>query len=126
MHSPKVLLVESDSPVREALSFSLGLEEFEVTALASPEAVLDDPMPAAGSDCLVIDYQLDGMDGLALRGELRAMGVAAPAVLIASAPSRAVLARAVEAGAVLIEMPLLCDALAAAIRRELGARSVPA
>jgi hypothetical protein len=43
-------------------------------------------------------------------------------VLITSAPTRSVRNRAAEAGAVLIEKPLMCDALTAALRRWLEAK----
>jgi DNA-binding response OmpR family regulator len=39
-----------------------------------------------------------------------------PAVLITSAPTRAIRAAAAEAGAVIVEKPLMCDALTAAVR----------
>ena len=122
--APKLLLVDDDPAVRASLQFSLELEGFAVAMFDSGEAVaaaadLDDPA------CLVLDYRLPGIDGLSLLDRLRARGLACPCVLITTHPSRSVRARATDAGAVLIEKPLLCDSLTAAIRRLIEARSRP-
>jgi DNA-binding response OmpR family regulator len=59
------------------------------------------------------------MDGLTLLKTLRVRGVALPAILTAFAPARRLKVRASEAGAVIVEKPLLCDALTAAVRAAL-------
>jgi two-component system, LuxR family, response regulator FixJ len=113
--SPKIVLVDSDPGIRASLKFSLELEGFTVEAFESGESLVDLPdLPDAA--CLVLDYRLPGMDGLTLLALLRRRGAAQPAVLITGLASRAVRARAAEAGAIIIEKPLLCDALSAAIR----------
>ena len=112
---PRILIVDDDAALRSALTFSLELEGFAVEAFESGEAlVARGPVPDPG--CLVLDYHLPGMDGLALLALLRARGVALPALIITSLPTRSLAARAAAAGAAIIEKPLLCDALAAAIR----------
>ena len=111
---PKLLLVDDDPAVRASLSFSLELEGFKVEAWPSGEAAME--ASAGGADCLILDYRLPGMDGLELLERLRAEGVEAPALLITSAPTRKLRRKAAEAGAELIEKPLMCDALTAAIR----------
>jgi FixJ family two-component response regulator len=117
---PQILLVDDDAAVRASLAFSLELEGFLVETFECAEDLAErGELPASG--CLVVDYRLPGMDGLALLKTLRCRGVELPAVLITSAPSRAVHARVAEAGAVLIEKPLLCDALTAAVRGRLTA-----
>jgi len=112
---PRILIVDDDAALRSALTFSLELEGFAVEAFESGEA-LAAREPPAGPGCLVLDYHLPGMDGLALLALLRGRGVALPALIITSLPSRSLAARAAAAGAAIVEKPLLCDALAAAIR----------
>jgi len=113
--SPRIVLVDDDPGIRASLKFSLEVEGFTVEAFESGESVADLPaFPDAA--CLVLDYRLPGMDGLTLLALLRRKGVTQPAVLITGLASRAVHARAAEAGVMVIDKPLLCDALSAAIR----------
>ena len=117
---PKILLVDDDPAVRAALAFSLEIEGFLIETFECGEDLLDKAdFPKNG--CFVLDYCLPGIDGLSLLKILRSRGVELPAVLITSAPNRQVRARAAEAGAVIIEKPLLGDALTAAVRSGLRA-----
>lgn len=117
--SPRILLVDDDPGIRESLKFSLELEGFAVEVFASGEFLANLPnFPDAS--CLVLDYKLPGMDGLTLLALLRRKGVTQPAVLITGLGSRAIRGRAAEAGVMVIEKPLLCDALSAAIRTHAG------
>ena len=118
---PKILLVDDDPAVRASLAFSLEIEGFLIETFDCGEDLAEKAeLPENG--CLVLDYRLPGIDGLSLLRILRSRGVGLPAVLITSAPTRAVRARAVEAGAVIIEKPLLGDALSAAVRAGLHAQ----
>ena len=113
---PKLLLVDDDPAVRESLKFSLELEGFAVDAFDSGETVVACHMLARYA-CLVLDYRLPGIDGLSLLGVLREHGETCPAVIITSNPTRAMRQRTADAGAVLIEQPLLSDSLTTAIRQ---------
>jgi FixJ family two-component response regulator len=117
--APLLLLVEDDPAVLASLRFSLELEGFEVEAFDSGETVMAQPSLAEPA-CLVIDYRLPGMDGLSLLQALRQGGKTCPAVIITSNPTRRVRQRTSDAGAVLIEKPLLSDGLTAAIHRLIG------
>ena len=77
----KVLLVEDDDSMREAIERLLGAAGFECAAYASAEAML---ACGAGQDavCVVSDLKLPAMSGLELIAELRSRGVKAPLILI--------------------------------------------
>jgi two-component system response regulator FixJ len=107
---PVVVIVDDDPAVRNALAFSLQAEGFLVRSYASGMELLEDS-PNAEAGCLVIDYQLPGMNGLDLLAELRRRHGAAPPLLITTHPSAAVRERAAATGAALVEKPLLGDAL---------------
>lgn len=116
MARPRILLVDDDPAVRSSIAFALEVEGFEVGAFASAEALLaGDAVPPHA--CIVLDQRLPGMDGLALLASLRARGDRAPAIVITSNPSQRLRERVAEAAAQLVEKPLLCDALVAAVRK---------
>lgn len=118
---PVVVLVDDDSALSHALSFSFDLEGFDVHAYDDAETLLAArDYPANG--CLVLDYRLPGMDGLSLLTRLRDEAVDLPAILVTSNPRPALRARAAAAGAPIIEKPLLTDALLTAVRQALHAR----
>ena len=110
-----VVIVDDDPAVRSSLAFSLQTEGFSVRSYASGAELLNDvPVDTAG--CLVIDYQLPGMNGLDLLAELRRRQITAPAILITTHPNAAVRARAAATGTIVIEKPLLGEALFQEVR----------
>ena len=119
---PRVLLVDDDPAVRAALKFAFELEGFVVEDFATAEAFVEQARLSPNS-CLVIDYRLPGMNGLALLALLRARGVLLPAIIITSNPSKAIQRAVADANATLVEKPLLCDALSASIRALVAATS---
>jgi FixJ family two-component response regulator len=110
-----VIVVDNDPDVLRSLQFALEVEDFQVQAFASGEAVLS-LATIAGCGCLVLDHQLDGIDGLTLLKRLRQRGHDTPAILITTS-NPSVAARAAEAGVGIIEKPLLCDSLVAEVHR---------
>ena len=114
--APLLLLVDDDPAVLASLTFSLELEGFEVAAFDNGETLVAQAN-LANPACLVIDYRLPGIDGLSLLSALRERGETCPAVIITSNPTRSIRQRTTDAGAVLIEKPLLNDGLSVAIRR---------
>ena len=116
---PVVLLVDDDAAVAHALKFSLELEGFEVRTFAEGEALLAEAgLPERG--CLVLDMNLPGADGLEVVRRLRERRVGLPAVLITTAPTPTLRARARAAGVPIVEKPLLGDALPDQVRRAVG------
>jgi two-component system response regulator FixJ len=114
---PVVVIVDDDLAVRSSLAFSLETEGIAVCAFVSAAELLIEVPNAA---CFVIDYKLPGMNGLDLIAELRRRRIVAPAILITTHPSASVCEQAVATGAVLIEKPLLGDALFCEIRAALA------
>jgi len=116
---PLILLVEDDGSVREALTFALKIEGYDIEVFEDAEALLalaELPKPA----CLVLDHYLPGMTGIEALAALRARGLVCPALLITTQPKGDVRAAAARLGARLLEKPLLGDVLPAAIRDILG------
>jgi two-component system response regulator FixJ len=112
--APQILLIEADEAVRASLKFSLELEGFGVTAVASAQGVFSkEALPTDG--CLVIDQGRGG--GLSLLTTLRQKGCTLPAVVTATNPDRNLRRAAAEAGVTLVEKPLLGDALSDVLRR---------
>jgi two-component system response regulator FixJ len=110
-----VLIVDDDPAVRSSLQFRLEIEGFLVRTYSSGSDLLNDQnVPQSG--CLVIDYRLPSMNGLDLLSELRRRNIMLPAILVTTHPSVAVRAQTAAAGVVLIEKPLLSEALFEGIR----------
>lgn len=116
---PVVLLVEDDSAVRNSLKFSLEIEGFSVRAYKNGTELLGET-PYPGARCLIIDYRLPGLNGLELLAELRRREVVVPAILVTTNPSPSLRARATAAGVMVIEKPLLNEALVQGIHTALA------
>jgi len=117
--APVVLVVDDDQAVRNSLKFSLEIEGFAVRTYRGPQELLIDPdLPEHG--CLILDYKLPGMTGLQLLWKLRDRKVMLPALLITTHPSAAVYNEASRAGVLVIEKPLLGEALVDGIRHAIA------
>jgi FixJ family two-component response regulator len=115
---PEVIIVEDDADLLRALTFAFETEGFGVQSYESAEALLDQPLLPERS-CLVLDYWLPSMNGLALLGRLREQGCDLPAVLITT-PTREIERRAALASIPIVDKPLLNNALVAKVRQLLG------
>ena len=115
---PIVIVVDDDPDVLSSLQFAFEVEGFEVWPFASGEALLD-LCGVVDQGCLVVDYHLGGLDGLALLERLRAQGSRLPAILITTADPVVAL-KAAQAGVDVVEKPLLSDTLIEEVRRLLA------
>lgn len=123
LQRPVILLVEDDPAVVNALAFSLELEGFDVRAYSDGETLLaSTPLPTRA--CLVLDYNLPGIDGVTLLRRLREAGVTLPAILITTNPRKVLREQAAAAGLLIIEKPLLTDALRDSVWSVLGGPAV--
>jgi two-component system response regulator FlrC len=98
MSIAKILVVEDDDTLREALSDTLSLQEFEVLAVSSAEealVALDDEIGMVFSD-----IRMDGMDGYQLMKRIRAIKPYLPIVLMTAYGTIEQAVEAMKAGAV--------------------------
>ena len=111
---PTVVVVDNDAALLGALKFALELEGYAVTPFSSAAEILAEKhLPASG--CLVVDFDLNGMNGLDLVAALRNRSVGLPAILITGSASREVRRRAAAANMPIVEKPLFGNTLVNAI-----------
>jgi two-component system response regulator FixJ len=110
-HHRSVAIVDDDAAFRDALGLLLELAGHSVAIYASAAAFLDDP--AARPACLILDQHMPKMTGLELAARLRALGTRIPVMLVTTAPSPAIVARAALLGIekVLCKPPTEADLL---------------
>lgn len=78
---PRICVVDDDAAVRRASLLALEACGYDVRAHSSPLHALRDP--AIGDAlCLVTEFLMQGMDGIALVRGLRARGWTRPAILV--------------------------------------------
>jgi FixJ family two-component response regulator len=118
-----ILVIDDDPAVRNSLKFALEIEGFCVRAYRSAAELLQEELPPTG--CLVVDYNLPGMNGLDLLALLHERNIRLPAILITTHPTAMIRSRAASAGVYLIEKPLLTDTLFQCIHSTLCADSRP-
>ncbi len=119
-----IVVVDDDRAVRESLRFTLAVEGFSVRAYPDAEEALAAP-ELARCDCLVVDQNMPGMNGLDLVSALRARDVAAPIILITSHPTGVLRQRAAAAGVSIVEKPFLGPALLDSVRHSVAQRAAP-
>jgi FixJ family two-component response regulator len=111
----RVIVVEDDVGMREAIEVLLDVAGFETTAYASAEDMLSGGA-VNGAICVVSDLKLPAMSGLELLGELRLAGVMQPMILITAHDSPAVRKEARRLGAAaILSKPFAGATLLAAI-----------
>lgn len=106
-----VLLVDDDLAVRTSLKFALELEGLAVRIYDSGAALLADP-ELARSACVVVDYNMPGMNGIELVERLEERHLHHPVILMTSGLARDVLGAASHPDIWdVLEKPLEDDAL---------------
>jgi two-component system, LuxR family, response regulator FixJ len=116
---PIVAIVDDDPAVCSSLKFSLELEGFVVrTYHSATEVLCADYLDC--HHCFVIDQRMPGMTGMELIDVLRRQNISTPAILIISAPNKALSSRAAMAAIPIVEKPLLGNALIERIREACG------
>ena len=117
-----VLLVDDDAAVRDALKFALEIEGLVVHGCAGGAELLAHP-ELRRARCIVIDYRMPVMDGLALLERLTARELRIPVILITAHATRSLRERAARAGVRhVLEKPLFNGSLLDSIHAVLGVR----
>jgi len=93
-----VIIVEDDSSVSQALERILRLGGFASSTYASAEALLAND-GVENAMCLIVDVQLPGISGFALRDRLSMKGALPPVVFITAFDEPEARAKASSAGA---------------------------
>jgi len=111
----KVLVVDDDVGMREAIETLLGAAGIDCAVYCSAEALLD-AGTADASVCVISDLKLPAMSGFDLLGQLRARGAQPPVILITAHDSPSVRLEAQRLGAAAyLAKPFAGSALLAAI-----------
>ena len=111
----KVIVVEDDEGMREAIESLLDAAGIASVSYASAEALLDSGA-VCGAACVITDLKLPVMSGLQLLDALNHRGPHPPVILITAHDSPAVRSEAASRGAVaFLAKPFLGSALLAAI-----------
>ncbi|HEY6931541.1 MAG TPA: response regulator [Thermoanaerobaculia bacterium] len=117
MSEERILVVEDDRAMREALTRILGVAGFCVSAFSSAEALLEAGV-AAEAACLVLDIHLPGISGFELHRRITEGDNSIPVIFITGVDDDATRERAASAGAYLAK-PFpgrsLIDAVTAAL-----------
>ena len=116
---PRIIVVDDDDLVREAIRAVLEDNGRAVNTYASCEAFLDAFHPDK-SECLLIDAYLPGLSGLELLEKLRDEGHHVPAIMITGNADVPMAVKAMKAGALdFIEKPIGREELITSIERAL-------
>ena len=94
-----IFLVEDDASVRRALKRLVRSFGYEVDAFASAGDVLN-IIPTTVPDCLIVDVQMPGLNGLDLQHHLAEAGHNLPIIFITAHEDAQVRQHAMQAGAV--------------------------
>jgi len=96
---PVIAVVDDDESVRDSIRALLRSVDYEVRIFDSAVAFLESDA-VAQADCLILDLQMPGMDGLTLQQELGAAACPIPIIFIAARDDADIRNRAVGAGAI--------------------------
>ena len=117
---PLIAVVEDESSVCKALARLLRSAGLSAETYSSGEEFLQ-AMPGHAPDCLLLDLQLPGLDGLAVQSSVQQSGVKLPVVFITASESMEVRAQALQTGAVAwLRKPVNDQALLETIRLALS------
>src|ERR1700687_2675958 len=98
-HTARVLVVDDDQAVREALGSLLRSAGLRVETFANAQEFLARPRSDEPS-CLVLDVRLPGLSGLDLQQQLAEINIETPIVFITGHGNIPMSVRAMKAGAV--------------------------
>ena len=120
---PRVLVVDDEASIRELLTRTLALTEYDVEAVADGQAGLE-RLRLAPYDLLIADLRMPGMDGLTLIREARRLQPSLPIIIITGYSTESSAIEAVNLGVVgYLVKPFRVPQVLAAVARALGENS---
>lgn len=112
-----ILLSDDDHAVRRSIQLMLRSRGYRVRSYTSGSALLADPQ-SLDADCLIVDYRMPDIDGLALLKGLRSQGWQGSAIMISAYHDPQLEERAREAGFdSVIAKPIIFRAVLEAVAR---------
>ncbi len=114
-HTKTLAVVESDPALRSSLKFSLEAEGWDVHVFAAATDLLT-AMQSLPVDCVIVDHRSADMPATDLVKGLRTNNQNPAVVILAGNPSRLLRHAAEGERIVIIEKPLMGNALARAVR----------
>src|SRR5437899_1367223 len=119
MNQPRVLIVDDDAALLQALPEALRLRMREVTVdTADSAAAALDRIAARDYDAIVTDIKMPGMDGFALLAQIQARQPDTPILMITGHGEYDLAVRALRGGAYdFMEKPIDRDYFVASLRR---------
>ena len=122
---PVISIVDDDDYVRISLGSLLRSYGYVTHLFDSAEQFLSSDL-ASGTDCLVSDIQMPGMNGLRMYERLQARGINPPVIFITASPDETPRLAASQLGACgYLSKPFDGPALVACIERALNPASQP-
>lgn len=99
---PRIAIVDDDESVCRAVRRLLRSVAMDAETFSSGQQFLDllEAMPSFQPDCLILDVQMPGMNGLEVQERLTASGNAVPVIFITAHDEVGVREKALAAGAV--------------------------
>ena len=118
-----IFVTDDDVGMLRSIQRLLKVHGFDVEPFESAEAFLDNASPS-DAVCLVLDIDLSGMSGIALKRELAVSGISIPTIFITGKDSEIVRKAALEVGCVAyLTKPFAAKQLTDAIEKALAASS---
>ena len=94
---PKVLVVDDEASIRDLLSKTLALADYEVDVASDGEVALE-RMRSNGYSLLITNIRMPGMDGLSVISEARRVDAQLPVIVITGFPSESTAIEAANLG----------------------------
>ncbi len=115
--SPTIAVIDDDTAVCDSTRFLLEAYNLDVqTYLSGADFLRENPAVA----CVIVDYQMPGLNGLDFMSELRQRGSTVPVIMITATSDPIVDRRAAQLGITqVLRKPLSGQVLLGAIRKEL-------
>ena len=122
-NKPLIAIVDDDVEVCRSIKRLVSAFGLEAYTFTSGEEFLDllDTTPSFKPDCVILDVQMPGMNGLAVQRQLARIRAATPVIFVSGSLDRRISEEAQAAGAIVFfHKPFAAESLIAAVRSALA------